>query len=507
MLRQLLMGIDIGTQSTRVALIDPTGKVHASYSGAYDMVTPRAGWAEEDPQVWWSVVVEGIRRVIDEAQVKPGEILAIGSDAQMHATVPLSQSGELLSHGVQLWCDKRSAELVEEFKTRPFLRAAMRLAANPPVPAWVGFKILWLKVHDPELYQHTWKFVTGSGFLNYRLTGQLAMDWSEASGSFLLNAKTLNWSPELADCLGVSLDKLPPVVPSTHVIGHVTAEAARLTGLTEGIPVVAGAGDMMCMLIAAGLAERGRALDISGTASDFCVYVDEPIVDPPFMNLHHAMPGWIPFGIVESGGGALKWFKDELCRAEQLEAEQASQDVYDILSSKAAQVEPGGEGLLFLPYLMGERVLGTPFARGVFFGLTPRIGIAAMIRAIMEGVCFELRRTLEIVEKAGNRVTDVYTTGGGARSMLWSQIKADIYQKPVCTLAASEGGILGSAILAGVGAGVFADIRAGAERCVHVDKVFRPAASRFARYDYLYSLFKDIHNRLQDPFEQLARMP
>lgn len=507
MLRQFLMGIDIGTQSTRVALLDPTGKVHASASGTYGMVTPRAGWAEEDPEVWWSAAVEGIRCVIDTAQVKPGEILAIGADAQMHATVPLSASGELLSHGVQLWCDKRGADLVEEFKAQPFLSTAMRLAANPPVPAWVGFKIQWIKVHDPELYQRTWKFVAGAGYLNYRLTGELAMDWSEASGSFLLDAQKLDWSPELAEYLDVSLDKLPPVALSTEVVGHVSAEAARLTGLTEGIPVVAGAGDMMSMLIAAGLAERGRALDISGTASDFCVFVDEPVVDPPFMNLHHAMPGWIPFGIVESGGGSLKWFKDELCRAEQMEAQQRGTDVYDILNDKAAQVEPGSEGLLFFPYLMGERVLGTPFARGVFIGLTPRTGIGSMMRAIMEGICFELRRTLEIVEEAGNRVTDVYTTGGGARSALWSQIKADIYQKPVYTLMASEGGVLGSAILAGVGVGVFPDIQAAAEQCVHVDRVFQPDPSRFTRYDYLYDVFKETHDRLQELFEKLARMP
>ena len=507
MQRQLLMGIDIGTQSTRVALIDPDGKVHASHSGVYDMVTPRPGWAEQDPDVWWAVIVAGIRRVMAEAEVEPGEILAVGSDAQMHATIPLGRDGDLLSHGVQLWCDKRGAELVETFKAQSSLRDAMRLAANPPVPAWIGFKILWLKTHEPGLYERTWKFVTGAGYLNYRLTGEVAVDWSEASGSFLLDARTLDWSPVLADHLGVSLDKLPPVAPSTQVVGRVSAEAARLTGLAAGTPVVAGAGDMMCMLIAAGLAERGRALDISGTASDFCVYVDEPVLDPPFMNLHHAMPGWIPFGIVESGGGSLKWFKDELCRAERLEAQQAGSDVYDILNAEAAQVEPGGEGLLFLPYLMGERVLGTPYARGVFFGLTPRSGIGAMARALMEGICFELRRTLEIVERAGNRITDVYTTGGGARSALWSQIKADIYRKPVYTLAASEGGILGSAILAGVGAGVYPDIRAGAARCVHVADAFQPRQALAARYDYLYDLFQEVHDRLQEPFGRLAHLP
>ena len=506
MARELLMGIDIGTQSTRVALLDLDGQVVASAGDTYDLITPRPGWAEQDPDTWWAVALKGIRSVLDQAEVQPGEILAIGSDAQMHATVPLAANGELLSHGVQLWCDKRGADLVETVKRRAGVDDAMRQAADPLLPAWVGFKMLWLKQFAPEQYTQTWQFVSGQGYLNYRLTGVAAMDWSEASGSFLLDAARLAWSPALADFVGVDLAKLPPVLPSTAVVGYVTADAARLTGLTAGTPVVAGAGDMMCMMIAAGLSERGRALDISGTASDFCVFVDKPVLDPPFMNLHHAMPGWIPFGICEAGGGSLKWFKDELCAAEQGVAAAHQSDVYDILNAKAAMAEPGVEGLLYLPYLMGERLLGSPYARGVFFGLTPRSGIGPMMRAVMEGVCFELRRTLEIVEQAGNQVTEVYTTGGGARSALWSQIKADIYQKPVYTLAASEGGVLGSAILAGVGAGVYADIRAGAERCVHVDRSFAPRPELFARYDYLYELFKDVHDRLQAPFERLAHL-
>lgn len=507
MAHDLLMGIDIGTQSTRVALLDPDGNVFASHSGSYDLHTPRPGWAEQDPDIWWTVTVKGIRHVMSAAQVQPGEILAVGSDAQMHATVPLSADGALLSHGVQLWCDKRGADLVETFKSQPYVARAMRLAANPPLPAWVGFKILWLKTHAPEVYRRTWRFVNGQGYINYRLTGEAAMDWSEASGSFLLDAETLAWSPELAEYVGVDLVKLPPVVPSTAVVGRVTTEAAHLTGLAEGTPVVAGAGDMLCMLVAAGLAEHGRALDISGTASDFCVCVDKPVLDPPFMNLHHALPGWVPFGIVEAGGGSLKWVKDELCAAERAEAAQRGLDVYDILTAKAAAVEPGCGGLLYFPHLMGERLLGSPYARGVIFGLTPRSSVGAILRAVMEGVCFDLRRTLEIVEEAGNQVTEIYTTGGGARSTLWSQIKADIYQKPVYTLTASEGGVLGSAILAGVAAGVYADVRAGATRCVHVGRHFAPNQSLFARYEYLFALYKQIHDRLQEPFERLTHMP
>ncbi len=506
-LRSLLLGIDVGTQGTRVALVDPRGKVLATHESHYSMVTPQSGWAEEDPDDWWKAVCEGIPAVMAQAGAQPGEVAAVGVDAQMHATVPVDESGRLLSRQVQLWCDKRGSDLVDELKKTPFAAQAARLAGSPLLPAWIGVKILWLKVNQPELYRQTWKFLTGSGYINYRMTGQAAIDWSEASGTFVLDARSLAWSETLADFLGIDLGKLPPVYPSSAVIGAVHRPAALLTGLLEGTPVVAGAGDMMAMLIAAGLAEPGYALDISGTASDMVIYVDRPILDPPMMNLHHALPGWTPFGIAEAGGGSLKWFKDSFCQTEIAQARAEYRDVYDLLNEKAAAIEPGCEGLLYLPYLMGERVLGSPHSRGVFIGLTPRSGTGAMARAIMEGVTFELRRTLEIVEAAGNPVKRIYTTGGGKRSPLWSQIKADIYHKPVCTLVESEGGVIGSAVLAGAGVGIFPDILSGARKFVQIEWVFEPDPGTAARYDALYQLFKGLHDTLQPGFEALARLP
>jgi xylulokinase len=264
---------------------------------------------------------------------------------------------------------------------------------------------------------------------------------------------------------------------------------------------------MLCMLISSGLTEPGRASDITGTASIMSIFVDQPVLDPRLMNLHHAIPGWISFGISDSGGGALKWFKDKLCQSEVREAQESGSDVYNILNPLAEKIEEGSEGLLFFPYLMGERSMGSPFARGVFFGLTPRTEKGTMLRAIMEGVTFELRRTLEIVEEQGNSVSEVYTIGGGARSNLWSQIKANIYQKPVYTFQASEGGILGAAILAAVGVGIYTDVSSAAERCLHVDSEFRPNPSKSTRYDFLYHLYKDIHDRLQVPFDKISHMP
>jgi len=501
------MGIDIGTQSTRVALLDLAGRVVSSSSTPQGMTTPRPGWAEQDPDVWWGNVQENIRRVMEQTEPAQGDLLALGVCGQMHATVPLGRDGQLLSHGVQLWCDKRSADLVEEFKTTAHADDAVQIAGSPPVPSWLGFNIQWLKVHEPELYERTWKFVPAKDYVNFRLTGEIATDWSEASGSFMMDHRTRAWSPELVGFLGLDIARLPVVYPSSEVIGRVTSGAANLTGLPKGTPVVVGGGDMLCALISSGLIEPGRASDITGTSSILSVFVEEPVMDPRLMNLHHVVPGWIPFGITDSGGGALKWFKDALCQLEVMEAGRRGESVYDEVSSRAALVEPGSEGLLFFPYLMGERTLGTPLARGVFFGLTLRTTKGAMVRAIMEGITFELRRTLEIVEAAGNAVREVYTIGGGARSDLWSQIKADIYQKPISTFEASEGGVLGSAILAGAGVGAYPDVRSGGEQCLRVKRTFEPDLTTDERYDYLYELFKEIHDELQESFDKLARMP
>ena len=501
-----LLGIDIGTQSTRVALVDPDGHVCASYSQGYPLHTPRHGWAEQDPEDWWRVICRGIADVKGQLNARPEEIAGIAVDSQMHATIPIGPDGELLSRAVQLWCDKRGSGLVEQFLARPESAEAAVRAGSPPVGAWVGFKILWLKTHQPELYARTWKFLTGSGFINYRLTGQLSLDWTEASGTFLMDAQREQWSTMLADLLGLDLGKLPPIFHSQDVVGRVTAQAARQTGLAPGTPVAAGGGDMLVMLLAAGLAKPGLALDISGTASNLVFYVDQPVLDPPLMNLHHPLPGWSPFGITESGGASLRWLRDTFLSTAGPKGGLSPDEAYTHLTGLAAGVPPGSEGLLYFPYLMGERVLGTPNARGAFIGLTPRTGLGALTRAVLEGVCFELRRTLSLVEAAGNTIEAVIHTGGGARSPLWSQIKANIYHKPVHTLQVEEGGVLGSALLAMVAAGLDPDVPSAARRCVHIGRTFQPDPDLFPRYDGLFDLFTDLHDRLQKPFDRLAEI-
>ena len=500
-----LLGIDIGTQSTRAALIDLEGKVVSTKATPLDLTTPRPGWAEQNPNTWWESTVRNLQALFEDSDFSSERIMAVGVSGQMHGTVPLGSDGKCLKDGVQLWCDKRPAVLVEAFKDRPETAEAYKIAGSPPVASWLGFKILWEKVHQPDIYEKTWKFLLPKDFINYRLTGIASTDHSEASGAFLMDTATKTWSDELIYLLNLDRAKLPEIQPSSKVIGVVTADAAAITGLCQGTPVVTGGGDMLCMLLAAGITRPGIASDITGTSGIFSVFTEKPVLAPQLMNLHHVMPGWIPFGIIDSGGGALKWFKDSFCHSQVVEAAALGINVYDLLNQAAAATEPGAEGALFFPYLMGERTLGTPHARGVFFGLTPRSDKGMLVRAIMEGVTFELRRTLEIVENEGHQVDVVYHNGGGANSPLWNQIKADIYQKKVQTFQTSEGGILGAAILAGVGAGVYPDPASGAAACLRIAGEYLPRTEYAEGYQALYTLFKDLHDRMQEPFNHLSQ--
>ena len=507
MASECLLALDIGTESSRAALVDLEGRVVGNGRSVLELQTPRPGWAEQDPQVWWETSIKNIHTALTEGAVSPGKVLAVGVSGQMHGVVPLGPEGQLLSHGVQLWCDKRAASLVEDFLEDQDNTDLPLISGTPPAPSWFGFKIKWLQVHEPDLYDRTWKFVVPKDFVNFQLTGVPSIDPSEASGSFLMDAAREAWSEEIIRSLRLDADKLPAISGSSSVIGRVTPEAARATGLVEGTPVVGGGGDMLCALLAAGVTQPGRACDITGSASHLSIFAESPVRDKRLMNLHLVTPGWISFGIVDCGGGSLKWFKDALCQEEVRAAEGQGRSPYALLDDQAARVEPGSEGLLFFPYLFGERTMGTPDARGVFFGLTARHNKGAMARAIMEGVTLELRRSLEIVEAAGIQVVEVRTTGGGAQSALWSQIKADIYRKPVVTFEVFEGSILGAAILAGVGAGAYPDASTASDQLARLGRVFRPDPAPKARYDHLYGLFKTMHDAMQGPFHRFRDLP
>jgi xylulokinase len=473
-----VLALDIGTSGSRAALVDFAGNILASAAQAYDLESPAPGWAQQDARLWWRTSVENIRRVFEISGIaqQPGRVAAVAAGGQMHATIPLDRSGQVLVPAVQLWCDKRCAGIVAEMGQRLEIQETFSLVGNVPTAAWLGWKIKWLQANQPEVYQKTWKVLTASAYITYQLTGGIpVIDYSEASGSFLMDAHRLEWSQEMFDIMGVDPHMLPPILPSSQVAGKVSRQAALETGLLEGTPVAVGGGDMLCTLLAAGLTQTGRAVDITGTSSIMCIYADEPVLDRRLMNLHHSMPGWVTFGICDSGGGSLKWFKDAFCQAEKEIAAGSGVSPYHLLDEQAALVAPGAEGLLFYPYLLGERTLGSAYSRGVFFGLTPRSSKGALARAIMEGIAFEMLRTLEIARQSGMPVDQIRLVGGGAQSPLWNQIKANIYQLPVAVLRTFEGHVL------------------------------QPDPGQAERYNRLYAVFKDLHDRMIDPFERLAQ--
>lgn len=500
-----LIGMDIGTQSLRVALFDTEGQLIASTAEAFDLDTPAPGWAQQDARFWWDVAVHNIRALLTQTDIDPTQILCIGVDSQMHAAVPVDIDGQVLVPAVQLWCDKRSAEIIDQTKQHLVSDDVYALVANQPVPAWQGFKIKWIQHHQPDVYAKTWKFMTGGAFISHKLTGNAAISISEASGSFLMDAQHKDWSDELVNLLDIDREKLPDIAPVTNIVGHITREAARLTKLAEGTPVTVGAADMMATLLSAGLTRTGRAVDTSGTASLMSIFTPKPTMDPRLMNLHHDMDGWISFGIIDSGGGALRWFRDKFCQEEIVQASQTGQDVYDLMSEQATRVAPGAEGVLFFPYLLGERTLGSPYSKGAFFGLSPRSNKAVLTRAIMEGITFELRRTLEIVEASGVVVEQIRVVGGGSGNPLWNQIRADIYGRPIVQLAhhQGQGGVLGMAMLAGVAVGVWPDVNTAADAIVKVDEIVEPNPANRERYDALFNVFKSLHDRLIDPSESV----
>jgi len=498
------LGIDIGTESARVALIDLNGVAIAASQQSYNMQCPRPGWAQQDPDLWWDTTVDNIRSVLSKSGIHPAKIAAIGSAGQMHAPVPIDSTGRLISNEVLLWCDKRSDIQCNDLKFLLNDMNSLKVTGNPIIPAWTGFKMRWLKENLPDIYFRTDKFLSCNGYINYRLTDEFYIDFSEASGSYLFDSASKNWSRDLCDVMGIEVNKLPQIVNSSQVIGKVTSEAASATGLVPGTPVIAGGGDMMCLLLGAGVATLGMACDIGGTACDVSVYTPKPMYDERLMHLHHVTPeGWISFGILDSG--AFKWFKDEFCGSQVNEAKLRGISAYDFLTGMASKIPAGAEGLLFLPYLLGERTLGTSASRAVFFGFTPRHGIAHCTRAILEGIVYDLRQSLDIISSKGIRIESIRSVGGSAESMLWNQIKADIYKNRLITLSNFEGGIMGTAILAAVGSGYYKDTQTAVERMIRIKNTYEPDVKAMHSYDRFYAIFKELHDGLQPYFMSLAK--
>ena len=501
---QCFLGIDVGTEGTKVALFDVHGRVIRDSYEEYELICPRPGWAEQDPGTWWRAAVRNIKAVLESSKVDSEDVAGIGVCGQMHAPVPIDKDGDLLYRSPSLWCDKRNAPQCERLKAKLDENRLLKVSGNPITPPWTGLKILWMKENVPQIYEKTYKFLVPKDYLVYKLTGMTSIDWSEASGTFLFDVEKENWSEEMAQQLEVDLDKLPDIYASHEVVGEVTPEAANVTGLRAGTPVISGGGDFLCTLLGAGVTSRGRAADISGTASIVAFYSEKPLIDRRIMNLHHVVHGWIAFGIVE--GGLLRWFRDEFGHVERQEAKKKGVSPYKIMDSEAEAILPGAGGLILIPYFIGERTLGSPYARGVLFGLTLAHQRGHVIRTLMEGITFALRQTVEITEELGLKTEAFRLIGGGAVSPLWRRIKADIYGKPALVLSTYQGGVLGAAVLAMMGTNAIRDASSAIDEIVSVREVCKPIQKNHEKYSKLYNMYKKLHDSMQPFYDELEEL-
>jgi xylulokinase len=479
----LLLAIDVGTQSVRAALVEPDGTIAASAGRPHEAAVPQPGWSEQDPAAWWAGVEATVGAALARRPGAAARIAAIGCCGQMHAPVPVDRDGRCLARAVQLWNDKRCAEQVAAFAQRPDAADLSARAANPPAPAWIGFKAAWLRDRQPATYEGAASLLTPKDFINLRLTGVAATDFSEASGSFVLDWRTRAYDAELAAALG----KLPPIHAADAVIGTVTRDAAAATGLRAGTPVVAGGGDFPVSLLGAGVAGPGVGSDITGTSNLLSLNAAAPIAAPNVMNLCGVGGGWIPFTIIDAGGDSLKW-------ARRAFADETTQ--YAAISTLAAAVAPGAEGLMFLPYLSGERIGGRERIRAQFRGLSARHGKAHLFRAVMEGVCLASRRNFAALRDRAPPLRRLVATGGGANSAVWVQIKADMFGLPVAVPESTEAGLIGCAALAGVAAGLFADQDAAAAALVRFARTVEPRPEIVALYDRLAEAFDAAYREL-----------
>ena len=476
-----IIGADVGTQSIKVQLYDQNMNLVAKTNTPQYVDTPKPMWATQKAESWWKIVRDSIQKVLKDAGVSGGDVAAFGCCAHMHGAVPVRVDGSV----------------VEE---------VYRETANAPIASWHGVKIRWLKDHRPEVYEAADKFLTPKDYINFKMTGKTCIDPSEASGSFAMNCETDEWSDLLIGTLGIDREKLPEIKKAYEIIGHVSEKAAQETGLSTQTAVITGGGDMLSMLYVSGMNKLGSVVDITGTGATIQAYTKKPVMDKRIMNLRHVLDGWVPFGNIDSAGGAFRWLRDNLGKKEAEAARKEGKDDYACLCELAEQIPAGADGLYFLPYLMGERTMGSADSRGCFIGLSLEKNIGHMVRALLEGVAFEFKRTLDIFEANGEKIQMVYHSGGAAKGDTWNQIKADIYNVPICTLEADEGGVLGAALMSAVAVGFVDDLEKGADRLLKVKKTYQPNPANREIYDKSYQVFCELHDVLQPSFKHMAKV-
>jgi len=505
-----VVGLDLGTTACKVMLFDMAGKAKAFARREYPLYAPSSEISEQDAQDWWNCICSGMREVLKKSGVGSGKVAGVSISGQFPSFVYVDKSGRPAGR-VMTYQDARANEQANFIVREVGAERLVELIGLPPsfFPTLPVAKILWLRDHHPSVYKLVSKFMGAKDFINYRLTGSFKTDFIEAWWTGLARVRDYSWSDELLEILGIQPDRLCEIVKPQDVVGCLTKEAAKATGLKEDTPVICGTADGMCNALGSGTIREGVVADSAGgteiIATAMSRKMPSSMGESTFCWPHLIPDLWIVYTSTATSGSSLRWFKDQLAFEEREAAERKGISPYELLDAKAEQIEAGAGKLIFLPYMAGEY---TPFfdlkARGVFFGLSLDKRGEHLARSILEGVAFSLRHTLEALEDLGVRIDEVRTSGGGSRSRLWNRIKADVTGKPVSVLDVSETGCLGAALLAAIGVGLFHDVESASKAMVRVRETLEPDESKFEFYSKLFKIYTELYERLRAPFSELA---
>jgi xylulokinase len=496
-----VMGIDIGTGGTRAVVMDENGRIVASATEEHEaFASPKIGWAEQRPEDWWRAAQVAIRKALSLGTLRAEQISCVGFSGQMHGAVMLDRSGAVVRPAL-IWCDVRTERQCKELTERIGAERLIQLTCNPALANFTLTKLLWTRENEPENWRRIRSVMLPKDYVRLKLTGERATDLADASGTLMLDVARRKWSAEVLQAVEMDESLLPSLFESPEVCGRISAHGAEATGLNAGTPVVAGAGDQAAGAVGMGIATPGAVSATIGTSGVVFAATDRPALDPKG-RLHtfcHAIPGrWHVMGVTQAAGLSLRWFRDRF----GMNSSEQKGDGYEELTAEAATVSPGSDGLLWAPYLMGERTPHLdPDARAVLLGLTASHTRAHVIRAILEGVAFSLRDSFTIFGEMGVPVKSIRLGGGGARSQLWRQIQADVYGREVETVEAEEGAAYGAAILAGVGAKIWPSVDAACNLAVRIAHRVRPIAANvdvmnanYEKYVRIYPAIKIILN-------------
>ena len=501
-----LIGIDLGTSGTKTVLFNTEGNAVASATVEYPLYQPHNGWAEQDPADWWNACIDTLKIIFAKSKIAPEDVAGVGFSGQMHGLVMLDENNDVIRNSL-IWCDARNAAECAEVTERVGEKRLSEITANPALASFTAGKLLWVRNHEPENYKKCRKILLPKDYLRYKLTGKFAMEAADASGMNMLDINTRSWSDEVLKKLDIDKAVLPEVHESYELAGHITPEAAGLTGLKEGTPVVFGAGDNASAAVGTGVVEDGKAFVTIGTSGVLYVHSDKVAVNSEgrVNTFCSANAAWAIFSCTLAAGLSLQWLRNNFFRSEMEVAAGLGKEPYDIMTAQAERIPIGANRLIYLPYLMGDRSpILDPNARGVFFGLSAIHTKYDMLRSVLEGVTFSLRQNLDVMKEMGISFSEIFATGGGSTSTMWRQMIADVFDVPVTTIQNREGPALGAAILAGVGVGLYPSVADACKSIIKTNPPQEPIKENTLKFEPYYNLYRDLYPEMKSGFATLA---